>query len=552
MLAAAAASIYFSPDYASYAVGETFSVSIYVSSEKQAINAASGAISFPTDKLEALSVSKNGSIFTFWIQEPSFSNKSGAINFEGIVLNPGFQGKSGKIAAVSFRAKAAGAARLNFSSGAVLANDGQGTNILSKLKAAEFSLGYVRFSAAQSTTPSAASGAPNAPVIRSRTHPDPNRWYAASDAEFSWDLPSDAEAARLLVGKIPQAVPTVFYSPAVSSKKISGLTDGIWYFHVRLKNKFGWGDISHFRFQIDSEKPSSFEISELERKDPTDPKAKFSFKAEDGLSGIDHYEVRIDEGAPQIWRGGENGVYETPGLGPGKHILIAKAVDKAGNYLANSVEFTIEPLNPPIFTEYPSKLKSGEAAALEGKTYPEARVVVWTKKGKEEPKSQIVKSAPSGKFAFIPGKLKDGVYEIWAETIDKRGARSGPSEKISLIVEQPEILKIGSMTVTALTVAVPLVALIALLLGIIWYGWHKFSSFRKRVRKETKEAEQSLSKAFKLLKKDIEEQIKLLEKAGARRRLTEEEKRIAKRLKKNLDSARKLVGKEIKDIKKLK
>ena len=46
--AARAANLYFSPQSGSYAVGSTLAVNIYVSSPDQAMNAASGIISFPT------------------------------------------------------------------------------------------------------------------------------------------------------------------------------------------------------------------------------------------------------------------------------------------------------------------------------------------------------------------------------------------------------------------------------------------------------------------------------------------------------------------------
>ena len=59
-----AANLYFSPSSGTQAVGTTFSVGVYVSSADQAINAASGVISFPQDKLEVTSISKTGSIFT--------------------------------------------------------------------------------------------------------------------------------------------------------------------------------------------------------------------------------------------------------------------------------------------------------------------------------------------------------------------------------------------------------------------------------------------------------------------------------------------------------
>src|SRR3989344_8514414 len=93
-LTAQAATLYFSSSSGTQAVGTTFSVGVYVSSADQAMNAASGVISFPADKLAVESLSKSGSIFSLWVQEPSFSNSAGAVNFEGIVLNPGFTGAS--------------------------------------------------------------------------------------------------------------------------------------------------------------------------------------------------------------------------------------------------------------------------------------------------------------------------------------------------------------------------------------------------------------------------------------------------------------------------
>ena len=227
--------MYFSPSSGSYIVGSTLSVSVYVSSADQAMNAASGVISFPTDKLAVDSLSKSSSIFSLWVQEPSFSNSAGTVNFEGIALNPGFTGASGKLLTVNFKVTAAGAALLNFSSGSVLANDGQGTNILTNLGNADFSLGGAGPSVPEATTPSEAAGTPAAPQISSPTHPDPNKWYANNNPKFTWDVSKDITGVRLLVGKIPQAIPTVYYSPAINSKEVSNLENGVWYFHVRLK-----------------------------------------------------------------------------------------------------------------------------------------------------------------------------------------------------------------------------------------------------------------------------------------------------------------------------
>lgn len=135
------ASFFISPATGAFKLGKTFSLTVNVSSKAQAMNAASGVIRFPKDKIEVVSISKkNKSIINLWVQEPSFSNEEGKIRFEGIVYNPGFQGASGKILTVKFKAKASGDATVKLSSGTVLANDGQGTNILTKLGSAKFNI----------------------------------------------------------------------------------------------------------------------------------------------------------------------------------------------------------------------------------------------------------------------------------------------------------------------------------------------------------------------------------------------------------------------------
>ena len=110
-------------------VGQTTTVNVFVSTD-QAMNAASGIVSFPSATLEVVSVSKTNSIATLWIQDPSFSNIAGTVSFEGVVLNPGFTGASGRFITITFRGKSEGTAPLSFLSGSVLANDGQGTELL--------------------------------------------------------------------------------------------------------------------------------------------------------------------------------------------------------------------------------------------------------------------------------------------------------------------------------------------------------------------------------------------------------------------------------------
>ncbi len=66
--------------------------------------------------------------------------------------------------------------------------------------------------------------------------------------------------------------------------------------------------------------------------DPTTPTRQFTFDASDEMSGISHYEIQVDGGDAREWQDDGTHLYETSALSPGKHNLIIRAVDKAGNF----------------------------------------------------------------------------------------------------------------------------------------------------------------------------------------------------------------------------
>ncbi|MGH2565443.1 MAG: cohesin domain-containing protein, partial [Ginsengibacter sp.] len=136
---ASAATLNLSPSSGSYEVGDIISVKVYVNSEQASINAVSGTINFSASNLKIVSVSKSGSMVSLWAQEPYFSNTAGSASFEGVVLN-GYEGSAGTILTLVFKVLSTGTASIKFPSASILANDGQGTNILSGRGEANFSL----------------------------------------------------------------------------------------------------------------------------------------------------------------------------------------------------------------------------------------------------------------------------------------------------------------------------------------------------------------------------------------------------------------------------
>ena len=550
-----AATLYFSPSSGNFTTGNIFSASLLLNTQGQDVNNVETIINFPTSLMEVTSVSKSGSILSLWIEEPTFSNSNGTISFNGGIPTPGFNGTSGRVLNVVFRVKKQGLGSLISTDAAVRANDGLGTDILTGTAQASFTFideeVIVPPATEKDVTPPTEkkiSGLPQAPNISSETHPDPDKWYTEETATFDWSVSSNITASKLLVGHLPRSEPTVLYTPPVDRKTIKDLGDGVWYFHTKLRNNNGWGPTTHFSFQIDTEKPTDFDIIEVERDDLTDPRVKLAFNASDETSGIDHYEVQIDGEDTIIWEDDGSGIFETPNLAPGTYILVAKAIDKAGNFLASSIEFIVEPLESPIITDYPEEVHQGDIITIKGTTLPDSEITIWLQKNNEDPEVSTVESNSTGNFAFTSERgLNTGKYKLWTIVTDQRGASSNPSEEITLVVKQPSFITIGSFAIGVLSILVPLLALIILLIFIIWYTWHKLRMMRKHLRKEIRQAERASHKVFNLLNKAVKEELEMLEKITSKRKITAKEKKVIKQIKKDLSDAEKFIEKEIKD-----
>src|SRR3990167_2380425 len=355
-----AATLNFSPLSGSYGVGNTFPVNITVESTDQAMNAASGVVYFPWDKLEVISISKQGSIFSLWPAEPSFSNSQGTVSFEGIVLNPGYIGASGKIIAITFRVRSAGTANVSFSSGSVLANDGTGTNILKGLRVAIFTLTSAGETPLAPQAESGASG--NALGITSATHSDQTKWYVNNTPEFSWKLLEGTLEVRTLIGKSPASNPSVSYIPPISKKKVDELPDGTYYFALQVRTAAGWSVVSRYRVNIDTTPPKPFSIVFPHGAKGWEPQPVVFFNTTDNESGISHYDIRVGSDAKpvKIAPVAQSNPYVLPPQIPGTYTLLVTAIDNAGNVRNGSADFTIEAIDAPTITYYPEIMEEGD------------------------------------------------------------------------------------------------------------------------------------------------------------------------------------------------
>lgn len=339
-----AASLYFYPSNNTYSAGGSFSSGIYVSSADTAMNATQGVVSFPNDKLEVISLSKSNSIINLWIQEPSFSNRDGTINFGGVATNPGFQGASGKILTVTFRAKDTGRAALSFLSGSVLANDGKGTNILN-------SLGTAVINVTEATALPTAERTSNLSIVIDSTPPVASGgWYNFDSIEFHWNTPKGATAMNYDISNNPsyELKKTAREIISKTTYDVRGFADGVWYFSVRFKKGNVWGPAAVKSFGLDRTPPEPFVIVRQDN-DLTNPRPVFSWTATDKTSGIDYEQIKIGEG--NLFNPGSIKSetfaaisYVLPSQSPASsRMLVVRAYDKAGNFRESSTEFSVVP-----------------------------------------------------------------------------------------------------------------------------------------------------------------------------------------------------------------
>jgi hypothetical protein len=510
---AAGASLYLSPSSGIYAVGNNFSVKVKVNSGGQSINAAEGNLVFNPSEISVVSISKGGSIFNLWANEPAFCNSVGSITF-GSGTPSGFSGNAGTIITITFKAKTISTSKVNFSAGSVLAADGKGTNILGSMSGGTYTLKpKITAPPAKTEYPPLASGAPAAPVLSSLTHPDSEKWYSNNNPEFSWNLLADINGVSILMDENPSANPGPVSDGLFNKKLYQDIENGIWYLHIKLKNRFGWGAIVHRKILIDTKIPEPFEIQLDNEGDTTNPNPILIFKSEDALSGIEFYEVNIDgEQTVKILSAENENPYRMPFQLPGKHIIIVKAFDRANNFTEASTDFIVESIEPPVITDFPQKIEEGDNLIIRGSSfYPKSKITIFVKKECEKPLVNNVETDSKGNWLYIhPESLDAGIYQIWAQITDQRGAKSDSTEKIVIEIALPALIKFGKITINYLSIIVSLAALIIVLIGIIFYGWFKISKIRKKLRKKLKKRTKMFPKVFNLYGKKCRNKLNIL------------------------------------------
>ncbi len=560
------ARLYFGPASGSYAAGKTFTVSVLLDSGGgTGVNAADGTIAFDPNYLAVSSVTKDGSVFNLWTSDPSFSNSKGTITFSG--GNPSaYAGSGGAVMKIVFKALKEGPAGLSFSSASALAADGKGTNVLSGTGTATFTIGggsapatvpadapapdiSAPASAQSSALGGTSSGFTANIKIASPSHPDPTKWYSVKNVQIVWKLPSDIDGVSTVFNKSAGTNPPRASEGAMESKEYDATADGTWYFHIRFKNQDGiWSQTIHRAVLIDAGNPENFAI-QVDASDRNSP-PKISFKADDTVSGIDHYEIKIDDQAPLSVFDNQLtlGAFVMPALLPGTHKLEAKALDKAGNAATVNQDIQIEGIAAPGIKNAPGQVAENEPVIVEGISDPNSTVTVRLEQLSKPVSEETVKADEDGNWTYVYRKhLAKGDYDFALKMKTKMGVESEFAGKTPLAVT-------GAPFMESYGIVIIFLLLFVVFGAGAYLMYERKEAMRKfsLVKRETDEMRDKTEAIFAALHEEVDEKILLLdsiqaEKMGVKKL---EPGDVADKFKEALDISHDTLAKEIEDIEK--
>lgn len=498
---AASATFFYSPSTIRINVGQTATVQLSISSPNQAINSADGRVVLPSSQVSAVSVSKSGSIFTNWPEEPTISGST--IRFAGGLPTPGYKGSSGKVISFTIRGNAEGTGVITLSGGRILANNSSSTNI------------YSGAGIATVVVSRTVSGA----VISSGTHPKPTSWYNSKDLSLSWTRPSGVTSYSYSLshstGQTGQSGTT-----GATTVKFEDLADGVWTFRLTTNYSDGKTATSSFTIQIDTTPPDHADFTTIRKNGSTDPFPVIKFEATDALSGISKYQIVVD--GNETFETTKNSI-KLPRQVPGKHQVVFRAYDKAGNFRETVGNFEVDGFAGPTITDSSNLLSIFQKIELTGKAQygntlnlfidgKQVHSVLVKDILSEQQKASVDIASANSETTVewhvqLTNGLFPGVHTIFATQTKPDGALSTKSNEVSIrvLVDSVTVLgiKIPLVILVLFTIAVLILTIIA---SLIWIRALK-SRLSRGGAKNIKVVEEIVDKNLSGLQHDLERKL---------------------------------------------
>jgi hypothetical protein len=492
-----AASLWISSNKTSLNIGDTAVLWVRVNTQDVSINNAEATIQYPTDLVEVLSVSRSGSIFSLWIEEPAFSNSTGVVSFNGGVPTPGYTGSSGGVVSISVRAKKAGQANFSYSGAAVRANDGLGGNVLNSKSGVTLNIVQKEDKPEVVVPPVEPKKEEPAPKedqkegvsslkVSSQTHPNQDSWYRDRKVVFQWTIPAGVDAVQTAIDDNDLGNPRVIYRPAISAKELEVTNDGVWYFKVRARKSSTWGPVSTYLVRVDTVPPEKKNVDFSYDNDSG--KLNIFADIKDETSGVDYYEIYINDVLKKNVPVNDfiDGKYSIGIDSPGENTVKLVAFDKAGNSVEASGVFqsNIVPIIPkPELDPIKQRVSIGDRVLISGKTQLfNSDVTINIRK--DDGEALTVKTISNSEgvfFAFTPA-LESGRYEVWA-SVDLNGDENR-SEVITILAANRFILIVGPYSISGLLLII--LATLLLIVVIFSLAFSVYCLFKFKPRRKTK------------------------------------------------------------------
>lgn len=337
-----AAELSLSPSSGRLAIGDEFTITILADTGGELVNTAETNIVYSSDKLELVGVSQGS---TFILPTPASTHtENNTIYVGGGLPSPGYNGKSGVLGVLRFKAKAIGKAQINVIRGRMLLNDGSGTAANVTLSGAQFDITPVAVGQVQ---------------VYSATHSDQQAWSNHNDVELGWILPAGATDVSYIWDHSPDTVPDDIIEPAVNNSiSFPKTADGTWYFHIKARGKqanYPFGQTTNYKVQIDTIAPLPFAIGLVSENDTTNTSTTptINYEATDATSGVSRYDVYMD--GKQIRELAEK-TFVFRKQEQGNHTIKVIAYDRAGNGTESLLPIKVTiPGQQPVTFDYVKK-----------------------------------------------------------------------------------------------------------------------------------------------------------------------------------------------------
>jgi hypothetical protein len=260
---------------------------------------------------------------------------------------------------------------------------------------------------------------------------------------------------------------------------------------VRARYAAGWSSTALYTVNVDATAPEPFDVT-VEQRNSSDANPKFVFAATDITSGVEKYELRLDEGAfaaaisPQ----------QVMNVSRGEHTVTVRATDKAGNVREATAVFSISKV-PSLNVVYDNLLAKtgadselkltiliGETLRLRGyaKINETIHVVIHSEETvfdfpvADHIDPAPVEPAPPGYEAWkldIPLNIPAGDHEIFVSTLDEQGNVTAEAAVVKFRVVKNSVRIFNTYVsivtvIKVLLIAVAVLFLIALLFIILY------------------------------------------------------------------------------------